>query len=378
VDLIAAEGHAADQNKVADLIGLDQGSGSMEGTAARSNMVRIVNALHEPSSQMLDKLKRALSDGKLCVVDISQMRGKAGLDLAGVVLSEIFEHNQDEFTKAESRTIPTIAVIEEAQSVLGSGSSAHGDGPFVSWVKEGRKYDLGAVLITQQPGSITGDLLSQGDNWFVFHLLSQSDLTVLKRANAHFSDDLLLSLLNEPLVGHGLFWSSARERPYPLSIRVLDFAAGVTLLDPDGHCGSLDNYAQTLVGEFSRAREVAAAKASAVLGPTDAPVVEPEEEGLEDVEARCRTAAIEEIRRSDEFHTSVRSQSGIQWWRIQQIMAEFCPSPENGFQWAYPLVQVAMDEVLGKDQWTTERRDDRGKIRPFVFALPGAKPRPAQ
>jgi len=63
-------------------------------------------------------------------------------------------------------------------------------------VKEGRKYDLGAVLITQQPGSISGEILSQGDNWFVFHLLSATDLQALKRANAHFSDDLLSTLLN--------------------------------------------------------------------------------------------------------------------------------------------------------------------------------------
>jgi hypothetical protein len=26
--------------------------------------------------------------------------------------------------------------------------------PYIEWVKEGRKYDLGAMLITQQPGSI--------------------------------------------------------------------------------------------------------------------------------------------------------------------------------------------------------------------------------
>ena len=62
----------------------------------------------------------------------------------------------------------------------GSGSGAGlaaEDSPFVSWVKEGRKYGLGAVLVTQQPGSIPAELLSQGDNFFVFHLLSAGDLT---------------------------------------------------------------------------------------------------------------------------------------------------------------------------------------------------------
>ena len=58
--------------------------------------------------------------------------------------------------------------------------------PYISWVKEGRKYDLGAVLVTQQPGSIPMEILSQGDNWFIFHLLSAGDLGNVKRANAHF------------------------------------------------------------------------------------------------------------------------------------------------------------------------------------------------
>ena len=73
-----------------------------------------------------------------------------------------------------------IAVVEEAQSVLGI-SASQGEGPFISWVKEGRKYDLGAVLVTQQPGSIPAEILSQGDNWFIFHLLAEGDLRALRR-----------------------------------------------------------------------------------------------------------------------------------------------------------------------------------------------------
>ena len=50
--------------------------------------------------------------------------------------SEIFDHNQDEFTKAEPRTIPTIAVVEEAQSVLGNMGSS-GEGPYIVMGKRG-------------------------------------------------------------------------------------------------------------------------------------------------------------------------------------------------------------------------------------------------
>jgi hypothetical protein len=159
------------------------------------------------------------------------MRGANGLILTGLILQQIFEHNQNEFTKPEPNSIPTIAVLEEAQSVLGGNGGT--ESPYIAWVKEGRKFGLGTVLITQQPGSISDEILSQGDNWFIFHLLSAVDLTVLRRANAHFSNDLLSSLLNEPIPGNGIFWSSTGGKPYPVSVRVLSFESIYSPRDPD-------------------------------------------------------------------------------------------------------------------------------------------------
>src|SRR5260370_23442833 len=182
-------------------------------------MTAIVKMLHDPSSQLMDLLVEALAASKLCVVDVSQLRGGPSLILSGLILRKIFDHNQEEFTKADSRTIPTIAVIEEAQSVLNEKAAA--SAPYVEWVKEGRKYDLGAVMITQQPGSIPTEILSQGDNWFIFHLLSAADLKNVQHANAHFSEDILSSLLNEPIPGQGVFWSGVSGMPFPISLRVL-------------------------------------------------------------------------------------------------------------------------------------------------------------
>lgn len=229
VDIIHEYGNSAELEQVASLLGLDAKQ-EAEAIAARSNMTTIVRMLHDPSSRMLDLLMRALREGLLCVVDISQMRGKQSLILSGLILRHIFDHNQREFTKASPDTIPTIAVIEEAQSVLGEKASI--SEPYIEWVKEGRKYDLGALLVTQQPGSLPVEILSQGDNWFIFHLLSQADLMALKRANAHFSDDLLSSLLNEPIPGQGVFWSSVKGKPYPVSLRVLSFEERYSPRDP--------------------------------------------------------------------------------------------------------------------------------------------------
>src|SRR5262249_6714528 len=143
-----------------------------EISAARSNMNGVVSVLHDESSKLLAGSLHALSKGSVVVIDISLLSGSAGNMLAGLLLRKIFSHNQENFTGGEA-VIPTIAVIEEAQSVL--GGKLDDSSPYVEWVKEGRKYDLGAVLVTQQPGSLAPELLSQADNWFCFHLLSETD-----------------------------------------------------------------------------------------------------------------------------------------------------------------------------------------------------------
>ena len=64
--------------------------------------------------------------------------------------------------------------------------------------------------------------MSQGDNFFVFHLLSTDDLASLQRANAHFSADVLGMILNEPIPGNAYVWSSPYQ-PFVLSVRVENF-----------------------------------------------------------------------------------------------------------------------------------------------------------
>ncbi len=385
VDLIAAHRYDVNPAEIRRICGIKPANEEQQTNATIGNMVRVVDALHDPSSQTLRALKTALGDGKLCVVDISQLRGQRGLQLASIILAEIFAHNASEFTKARPRSVPCIAVVEEAQAVLGAGSSSASaeDSPFVSWVKEGRKYGLGAVLVTQQPGSIPAELLSQGDNFFVFHLLSAGDLFALKRANAHFSDDLLATLLNEPLVGHGVFWSSApgtdrSARPYPLPVRVLSFESEHRQRrDPSYSGAPVDCYAARLRGRFR------AALAAAVPGPGSAAAagtrVNPGP-GADagpgvDAEQAYRRAAISALRKRPEFAQRLSGGQGLTWGRVQAWLAQAAPPEEvvgDRFQWAKAVVLPALLDILGPEGsgWRTETRarpDSPGSSQTWIF-----------
>jgi uncharacterized protein len=362
VDEIYGNWNAADDQTIAGLLGLTLPQQEAELFAARANMTEIVRMLHDPSSQMLDSLLAALREGKLCVVDVSQMRGTPALVLSGLILNRIFDHNQQEFTKAAPETIPTIAVVEEAQSVLSSTGSS-GAAPYVSWVKEGRKYDLGAVLITQQPGSIPQEILSQGDNWFIFHLLSAGDLAAAKRANAHFSDDMLSSLLNEPLPGHGLFWSSSGGRSYPIPIRVLLFEGLYPVADPGYNRGEIETYASKLRARFSaRLASVAAAAgpmAARGLGPEETPS-EATEQPV-DVLGAIQQSAIEAVTADRDLRTRIE-RSGIPWMGVLKALEAVLPADvDDPNKLAAPLVKQTLDRMFGPGEWHTERRPSRNQ-----------------
>lgn len=378
VNLVVENGYAISDDDIKELLHLVDRS-SAEATAAVANMNAIVRQLHDPSSQLMDNLLAALRAGRICVIDVSQMAENQALILSALILRRIFSHNQDQFTAANPATVPTIAVVEEAQSVLNEHSSAASS--FLAWVKEGRKYDLGAVLITQQPGSIPVEILSQGDNWFLFHLLSATDLQTLHRANAHFSDDLLSSLLNEPIPGHGVFWSSAAEKPYPLSIRALSFEEMHCVQDPDYNRSAVDTAATALRSQTSdRLRQ---------LQPTLLTIANPHPAGLLDTvgtgegEADGREdsvdylevltlQAVAAVRDDSELKARLESGGGAAWGTVKAVIKQSLPHETDDLdQLSFEMVSKTMTELYGQKNsgWRTDKRPSQsGNLTTYIFA----------
>lgn len=368
VDLIDHHRNLAELEEVCEILGLDPDRQEAEAIAARSNMTNVVNMLHDRSSQLLGLLMQALQEGKLCVVDVSQMRGTAAFVLAGIVLRRIFDRNQFEFTRAEPKTIPTIAVIEEAQTVLNEKAAAAE--PFIAWVKEGRKYDLGAVLVTQQPGSIPDEILSQGDNWFIFHLLATSDLGSVRKANAHFSDDLLSSLLNEPIPGQGVFWSSVAGKPYPISMRVLSFEAAYKLQDSKYDREAVDCYAARLrktdeaIQDEARAHvlvpELASVEDANAASDSD-PSLFPDspDEPAVDLETVYRRRALDAVT-ADKALVGRLADTGTAWRAVLECIRKALPDTiDDKPTKAHQLVPPTLDQLFGKQPtgWHTYRTE---------------------
>ena len=241
---------------------------------------------------------------------------------------------------------------------------------------EGRsKYDLGAVMITQQPGSIPAEILSQGDNWFIFHLLSATDLTTLQKANAHFSQDLLSTLLNEPIPGQGVFWSSVGGKPYPVALRVLSFENIHQVQDAAYNRQMESTFAQKLREEYKKALEQATETNqtddvnTGTNGESGEPVI-PSLPGFEtepvDALKAYQDKAIDTLRNNSDIVAKING-DGIPWGALKGFLVENLPSTlEDRDNVAFQLVKKALVQIYGEKGWERSRNLTKKAHRPHM------------
>jgi len=161
-----------------------------------------------------------LARGRTVIIDLSLLPLEIGISLSNTILEGIFQYNVRNIT--QGRLIKCIAVFEEAQNVLNRDAVKEGRSYFVRWTKEGRKYRLGLIYVTQQPGAIAEEIVSQTDNFFVMHLLGKGDIDALRRANPHYDGVISEFLSKETIVGNTYIYSAPKQ-PYVFPCKVLEF-----------------------------------------------------------------------------------------------------------------------------------------------------------
>lgn len=221
VALLAADGFKADDKKISQLLSFNAREKDVSIAAVKNNLVPPIRRLHQPGATLGKNILEELRRNRVVIVDVSLLGGDDSLAITSMLMRRVFHNNVRHMTDLSGSTVRCLAVLEEAQTVLGD-RMLDDRNIFVRWIKEGRKYDLGCVLVTQQPSSISSQIISQGDNFFVLHLLNEGDLQTLKRHNAYFTDEILSVIRGEPIPGNCYFWS-APNQPFVLPARVRNF-----------------------------------------------------------------------------------------------------------------------------------------------------------
>jgi uncharacterized protein len=194
--------------------------------------------------------------------------------------------------------------------------------------------------------------------------LCAADLQSVKKANAHFGDDLLSSLLNEPIQGQGLAWSSASKKSYPIPFRVGSFDARHSVKDENRTKGAVETYASKLrsqVGRTVQQLEQTARATADVNEPAGENLFEDEgmPAGIADPAKGLVVEIVAQLRSHDLGKQFLEDDDGAAWGAMNAFIRERLPAhvPESERRdRAFALSQEVFDLLFGgprKQAWET-------------------------
>jgi len=196
---------------------------SQQQYALRRNLREILEWDNSEAPNIIEDIKFHLAMKRLVILDLSLMTLEMAYRIAHLILDGVFNYNMEGITAG--KIINAVAVFEEAQNVLNKKAVEEGKSIFTRWAKEGRKFQLGLIYVTQQPGAIAEEIVSQTDNFFVMHLLNKGDIDALKRANPHYDGIITDFLSMETFVGNTYIYSAPLQ-PYVFPAKIFEFKEG--------------------------------------------------------------------------------------------------------------------------------------------------------
>lgn len=179
-------------------------------------------SIHATGSKLIEKTFAALKAGKTVVLDLSLKDSMDANIISTLIVRELFDRNKTSYTGNQTdNVIPAVIFVEEAQNVLSEEFVRSNANPFVRVAKEGRKFGLGIVAITQRPSAISDEIRTQAENFFAFHMGNGDDITALVKSNIQYGGVITSFLQRETIPGNLYFVTSSQSFVVP--VRVVEF-----------------------------------------------------------------------------------------------------------------------------------------------------------
>ena len=143
--------------KLLDRAGVQQGTVSV---LKRKLDYALGNIFVDEENDVLKNITKSLSEGKSIIIDTSSIRQEQELLVASIVSTEIMVKYENEKNKESFDNLPVISIVlEEAPRVLNARAVEKGN-IFSTIAREGRKFKVGLIAITQLPSLIPREILA--------------------------------------------------------------------------------------------------------------------------------------------------------------------------------------------------------------------------
>jgi hypothetical protein len=152
-------------------------------------------------------------DTPITILDLSGVPVSILTDLIGVLLRLLFDSLfWARYLPEGGRKRPLLFVLEEAHAYLGAGNEGAASVAVRRIVKEGRKYGVGAMIVSQRPAEIDPTILSQCGTIFAMRLANATDRS---HVTSTVSDNLegLFDMLPTLRIGEAIIVGEAVHLP---------------------------------------------------------------------------------------------------------------------------------------------------------------------
>lgn len=178
--------------------------------------------IHSKKSELVDQVFVYLGQGKTVIIDLSLKDNMDASIISTILVRKLFDNNKENFTSDNpEKVINTVVFVEEAQNVLSDEFVKSNANPFVRVAKEGRKFGLGIVAITQRPSAISEEIRTQAENFFTFHMGNSDDIKALIKSNINY-DGVIANFVQRETIPGNLYMVSS-DQAFALPVRVSEF-----------------------------------------------------------------------------------------------------------------------------------------------------------
>lgn len=143
-----------------------------------SRLAFMMQEWDDSSDPLADILKQFLSAGDpIRIVDLSGVPNEVAGAASAVIARTLFSAKLWQ-TREEREKNPVILVCEEAHRYVPNSGEAQYESAqdaIRRLAKEGRKYGIGLMLVSQRPSEIEATVLSQCNSWLVMRITNDSD-----------------------------------------------------------------------------------------------------------------------------------------------------------------------------------------------------------